>query len=145
MLFSDYSNSIKKARKATINIVALFFIVFALADVSVLQAYHGNELVGIPAEHHNVQDNDCIAEKTQLNSSHDKQTRISAHNQHNNSNEDCSGEGECLAGCSHIIVSYFVFNPCLQYEIIKPQPTSFHENTIPKSEPTAIFHPPKTA
>ncbi len=143
MFFLKQQNFVKKIKGATIYVVALFFIVFALADLSVLQAYHGNENVGIPAEHHTYQDDDCSQEKP-LDSTQSEQPSISSHDEHHNQDDDCSDKGECLAGCSHIIVSYFVFNANVFSEVRQTQESLFYENTTPKSEPTSIFRPPRT-
>lgn len=135
-------------KKATIYSLALFIIVFALADVSILQAYHGNESLGILPTHHTEEKIDCEFEVnsaynfTDLN---ETDTPFFIDHQHN-SDTDCPGESECLASCSHIIICYFVFNTDeLLSKYRQPRNPSFQENTTPKSEPADIFHPPKAA
>lgn len=46
------SKSQIKLRNRIKSLVAFLFVIYALADVSVLQAYCGNEALGIPPAHH---------------------------------------------------------------------------------------------
>lgn len=41
-----------KIRRKLISLTALLFVIYALADVSILQVYCGNEALGIPPAHH---------------------------------------------------------------------------------------------
>jgi hypothetical protein len=144
-MFFYRQNFIKTLKKATVYSVALFIVVFALADVSVLQAYHGNESIGIPPAHHSTQENDCPAELTQTGTDQTNADTPFLTNHNHNSDEDCSGEGECLASCSHIVVGYFVFEPFVYCETTLNQNSLHRENTTPKSELSAIFRPPQIA
>lgn len=44
-------------------VLALFFVMYALADISFLQVYCGNESIGIPPQHHIADRNDDISTK----------------------------------------------------------------------------------
>lgn len=145
MISFDRQHFIKTIKKAIVYSVALFIIVFALADVSILQAYHGNESMGIPPSHHTAQENDCPDELTQMRTDQTNSDTAFFTNHDHNSEQDCSGEGECLASCSHIVVGYFVFEPFIYSETPLSQNSLHREDTTPKSEPTSIFRPPQTA
>lgn len=131
----------KRLRSAVIYCVALFLMIYVLADVSVLETIHGSEIVGIPALHHSVDEHGCVL--SQSESSQSEQASFSETDEHN-SNEDCSGEGECLV-CSHIVVSYVDFNLSQLGELKAPQPIIYYECDKPKSASFDIFHPPKSA
>ncbi|MCB1024680.1 MAG: hypothetical protein KDB79_09835 [Acidobacteria bacterium] len=132
-------------KKATVYSVALFIVVFALADVSFLQAYHGNESMGIPPAHHTGQENDCPEELNQKKTIQTNSDATFFTNHDHNSEKDCSDEGECLASCSHIVVGCFVFESFVCCETPLSQNSLHRENTTPKSELSAIFRPPQIA
>ena len=50
-MFSQSRSQIKLTNRVT-SLVAFLFVIYALADVSVLQIYCGNEALGIPPSHH---------------------------------------------------------------------------------------------
>lgn len=135
----------QKIRKAINSVVAVFFVIYILADVSVLQIVHGSENVGIPPQHHSVDADGCLSRNNRSSTHESKQASFSQTDKHHNSDEDCSDEGECLASCSHIIVSYFAFNPPIDLENGITHNPLDRENTTPMSEPSDIFHPPQIA
>ena len=136
---------IKRSKKAVIYLVALFFVLYVLADVSVLQAVHGSEVMGIPPAHHSADMSGNKPGEVSRESDRKDQLSFSKADEHGDANEDCNDDDNCLAGCSHIVVSYFVFASRSTVEIKQNQNILRHENTIPMSEPSDIFHPPKTA
>ena len=145
MKLNNCQNIFKLMKKVTIHSVALFIIVFALADVSILQAYHGNETLGIPPAHHSEQKADCGDKILEIKKDGTTSDTPFFTNHDHNSETDCQGEGECLASCSHVIVSYFGFN-ANQFKVDSTlQNPLSHEVTSPKSEPADIFHPPQLA
>lgn len=145
MLLGEGQQFLKRTKKATISVVALLLVLYVLADVTILQVVHGSESLGIPAQHHLVDDDGCNSVETNSSFNPQTQTSISTADDHHNSNEDCSGEGECLASCSHIIVSYFRFASS-SFVVARNRPIMIHsEETAPKSHPTEIFHPPQLA
>ena len=145
MTLDNRHKLIKKVKKATIYLVAVLLVLYVLADVSVLQIIHGSENVGIPASHHSIDEDGCLDRDPQSNSTQSTQANLSKTDEHHNSDEDCSDEGECFASCSHIVVSYFSFNSSPLSEIRTGQSIVHYENRKPKSDPSDIFHPPQTA
>jgi len=131
-------------RKAAINAVALLLVLYVLADVSVLQIVHGNEVVGIPARHHLVDDDGCNSLISQPGSKSESQASFRRADSHQ-SDEGCFGGDECLASCSHIVVSYFHFASTSLLEAWNTSLIIANEDTAPKSLPSDIFHPPQFA
>ncbi|MGI8543955.1 MAG: hypothetical protein ACR2MD_10835 [Aridibacter sp.] len=144
MISLNRHNFIKTLKKATVYSVALFIVVFALAEVSILQAYCGNESIGIPPAHHTEQIKDCPDEVSQTNTVRtDSDNSFTNHNHNSEDNDDCNDE--CLGNCSHIILGYFEFLPFISKETKQVENPLFYENTIPNSESTSLFRPPQTA
>lgn len=140
----DWHNFIKSLKKATIYSVALFIVVFALAEVSILQAYCGNEAIGIPPAHHTDQKKDCPDEISQTNTvKTDSDNSFTNHNHNSDDEDDC--DEECLGNCAHVILGYFEFLPFISEETKQVQKPLFYENTILTSDPTSLFRPPQTA
>jgi hypothetical protein len=135
----------EKAKRMAVYLVALFLMLYVMADVSVLQAIHGSEIAGIPPAHHATENPRETPEELSLAPNNEHGAGLSNSDSRNNSNEDCSDADNCLASCSHIIVSYFVFANHSGAEIKQLQDTFFRENMTPKSEPSDVFHPPETA
>ncbi len=140
----DIKKFIKIIKKATVYSVALFIVVFALAEVSILQAYCGNEAIGIPPAHHTEQIKDCPDEINQTNTvKTDLDNSFTNHNHNSDDEGDC--EDECQGNCTHIILGYFEFLPFISKETKQVQNPLFYENTIPTLDPTSLFRPPQTA
>lgn len=59
------SKSQIKLRNRITSLVAFLFVIYAVADVSVLQAYCGNEMLGIPPAHHVSEEGESAASSTQ--------------------------------------------------------------------------------
>lgn len=145
MVLSEGQQLLKQTKTAAISVVALLLVLYVLADVTILQIVHGNESVGIPAPHHLIDHDGCNSLENNSSSNLQTQSSISTADDHHNSNEDCSGEGECLASCSHIVVSYFRLASS-SFVMAWNRPIAIHaEETAPKSHPSDIFHPPQTA
>ncbi len=146
MNFINRQNFAKALKKATVYSVALFFVVFALAEVSILQAFCGNEAVGIPPSHHITQETeDCPVELTKNDFNHENSKSPSVTSHNHDTDEDCFGETECLGCCSHVTISQFVFHQYVALNFKNIPNILFYENNIPKSELTSVFRPPQTA
>lgn len=145
MRFKSGQNLKNTLKMAISDILAIAIIVFALADISVLQAYHGNETLGIPAEHHQTQESNCAQENTRKSLDEQRTDIISRHGDQHEPDGGCAGEAECLAGCSHSVIGFFVLNTNDFPEIILSKNSIIHEETDSKSAPSDIFHPPQKA
>lgn len=90
-------------RRLAVKLFAAFIVVYALADVSVLQAYCGNETVGIPAAEHQPKTDTPNADTHDPKGSNHVD-RLN-HLPDSQDEEPCSGDQECFGSCSHLVVS----------------------------------------
>lgn len=127
-------------RLRLIQLIALLFVIYAFADITVLQAYCGNESVGIPPAHHLSKNSSDSAEKEQ-------QTEIEQDNLHESHNQeefpqDCNDE--CCFCCStHVVISNFAFEPSIfESEINQITPISY-ENKHSNTALYYLFRPPQ--
>ena len=105
MVVNRSKSQIRLRNKLT-SLVAFLFVLYAVADVSVLQAYCGNEAVGIPPAHHftkTARDPDSRSATKSI------QTRLQSDGeprQGNDPTQDCDDD-TCFCCCSHVIAGYF--------------------------------------
>lgn len=121
--------------------VAAFVIAYALADVSVLQAYCGNETVGIPAAEHQTQLNVANADTHDPRGSVHMDRRES--NPNSESEEPCTGEEDCFGSCSHIVVSRITIDLSQSISIIDREKISSYPDRYLARGPSSPFHPPR--
>lgn len=101
---SDRVKSQIKLRNRIVSLVAFLFVIYAIADVSVLQAYCGNEALGIPPAHH-------IAEKADDVSAAEHDTYFVSADHHNGQSEDeheYDHQHECFCWHQTVVSSYFL-------------------------------------
>lgn len=109
--------------------VTLLFVIYAFADISVLQAYCGNEAVGIPPAHHLLHDENEHNEDSE----------------HHNDTEQ--GNHEHLSFCSsNIAFDSFIFEflPVIFTEI-NTQHSITYENKHSNTGLHYLFRPPRIA
>ncbi len=125
-------------------LVALFFVLYALADLTVLQEYCGNETLGIPSYAQQIQAKNRMVDNTtnsqtvlfSSSSSHEEQTP-----------ESPASDEECFCCCSHTTLS---FNPIKsvvrEISTIKQSESNFSENRLKSdSHLPQLYQPPKFA
>jgi len=126
--------------KRGISRVAVFlFVVYALADSTVLQAYCGNENIGIPAAHHIRKPKVETAESVRAIQSDSHQSPTD-----HDSDQPCADD--CLSGCSHLIVGSFfidIADPLAYSQKISTPVT--YESKYSHSNVACLFRPPRTA
>lgn len=124
------------------SLVALLFVIYALADVSILQAYCGNEAVGIPPAHHISNSASTTKDYENRNFASSRTDSGEKSRQNGSPNQDCTDEA-CFCCCSHVIPGYFVFPStkmmCISRECRQSSYTSRHTN----SNLTYFFRPPR--
>lgn len=121
-------------------LIALLLVLYALTDITVLQAYCGNEAVGIPPAHHLVKNNQDSTEK-EFQFQENQNTLSKSHNQEE-SPEDCSDEC-CFCCSSHSILNYFRFESKM-FEVKLAQTNSLsYENNHSNTELHYLFRPPR--
>jgi hypothetical protein len=122
-------------KRIFIKCVALFFVIYALADVSILQAYCGNESVGIPPAYH--------FSKEKNDSTEDIADNFQQPHEQKDSEQDC-GDDCCICSSHVVINSYNVESSLVKLAKIAPKTTSY-ENRYPNSELRNLFRPPQIA
>lgn len=101
---SDRLKTNIKLRSKIVSLVAFLFVIYAIADVSVLQAYCGNEAVGIPPAHH-ISGNGSSAfsgeqEKNFISADHDQRQSDDEH--------EYDHQHECFCWHQTVVSSYFL-------------------------------------
>lgn len=129
-------------KRRAIKFLAAFFVLYAMLDISVLQAYCGNETLGIPP----------YAAQLRLNSEMSLQSSvrekgiagISQSPDKERSGDGPLSEDACFCCCSHTTLSVNLLAP-----LAKPPDTSASEsnfskkNLLPDSHPSPHYQPPK--
>lgn len=83
--------------------IAFLFVIYAVADVSVLQAYCGNEMVGIPPAHH-------ITENLDSDASVERPNRVISTDPHRQPDDghEYDHQHECFCWHQTVISSYWL-------------------------------------
>jgi hypothetical protein len=129
----------KKTAKNWTRILSLFFLLYALSDVSVLQVYCGNEALGIPPDHH-ISDSGHHASETR--DAPCKAGQSSCKNIPNDHDYDHQHQCFCWQQAT---VPYYSFELSSAAKIAAEPPTVFHEVRHTNSAISYLFRPPKTA
>lgn len=133
-------------KKLALRILAALFVLFVLAEVSVLQAYCGNESIGIPSADHLANlDIDTIADsEPQFLVTETEPLCPNGLSSTSDPDSQCHGHAECFGSCSHIVVSAFwVKFKHVPLELPSPRINSYTSGYIP-TDLTPLFHPPKS-
>lgn len=129
-------------KRKTSRLVALLFVVYALADISVLQQYCGNEAVGIPSYARQMQAKNRTVDKT----ADSQNVYISSHSpQEEQTPESPASDEECFCCCSHTTLG---FNPIKSVARVvsfaKQSEANFSEHRlISDSHLPQLYLPPK--
>lgn len=140
MIFGIAKFQVKIKHKLT-SLAALLFVIYALADVSVLQAYCGNEAVGIPSAHH-VSNSEREKGKENQKFASGRSESDEKSRQNDVPSQDCPDEA-CFCCCSHVIPGFFVLPStkitCISRECRQDSYTSGYAT----SSLTYFFRPPR--
>jgi hypothetical protein len=139
---SERQNILRVSKRGASRLLVFLFVLYALADISVLQIYCGNEAIGIPPAHH-------LTRVKEANDNYtDKMIRMQGADDHKSpvddqSDSDCNDE--CFGGCAHIILGRFFFEPTelIDSQIVSSSRT--YENKYSNSNLTHLFRPPQSA
>lgn len=130
-------------KRCLIKLVAVFFVVYALADVTVLQAYCGNESVGIPPAHH-LSNSTSVMDPSRppVTDGEDQERFFSTHQ---STDEPCSGDEECFCCCPHVTVGFELryVKPTTPEPIFTAIVPNYDEHVNP--DPSLPFDPPRRA
>lgn len=126
-------------KRGLFRVAVFFFVVYAFADSTVLQAYCGNEALGIPAAHHTKPPK--VEKIASLQA-----TQSDSHQSPTDHDSEKPCEDDCLSGCSHLIVgSFFIDIPdSLAYLQKIPTPVTY-KSKYSHSNVAYLFRPPRTA
>lgn len=94
-------------RRAT-RLLAAFFVLYAFADVSVLQAYSGNETIGIPSYARQLQIEKLKSKKTDAPVAAQAATDFSGSPGEQLPPDPHSSEENCFGCCSHVLLGFNV-------------------------------------
>ncbi len=124
----------------TIKCVSLLFMLFALADASILQVYAGNHSVGIPPAHHFSAHHDDGGEFEHSSPDRDDDS------QHSDDQSDEDYHEHLSFSSTYIIAQTFLFEPNLVFseEKITNSVNSYHSK-YSNSAVTNLFRPPRIA
>jgi len=135
---------LSKIKYSLVRLIALLFVIYALADVSILQAYCGNESAGIPPAHHFSQKTGSpIKEIAGTYAENQKELREQSR-QGNQSPHEWDEEA-CFCCCSHVVVGYFAVSLAFNtHTSSDPQPDTY-VSRYSNSTLSNFFRPPRTA
>ena len=129
--------------KRTISyVLALFFVVYAFADITVLQVYCGNEMVGIPPYAQQIQ----IKQKSKKTNSSTVADSSSSSRQEQTPDLPVSEES-CFCCCSHTTIGFnSIQSVVLEILPTKQSKSNFSENRLKSnSHLPQLYQPPKFA
>lgn len=133
----------KTVKRFATQCVAVLFVMYALADISVLQAYCGNESVGIPPSHH-LAKSTADSESSKSSVKEDQSYFNHCTEGEQDSPEDCNDDC-CFCCSSHVTISYFAMQPTETVVLPLAQDSSSFENKHPNSGLAYLFRPPRIA
>ena len=100
-MFGQSKSQIKLRSRIT-SLVAFLFVIYALADVSVLQVYCGNEALGIPPAHHMTEEGDPASSTQHGN----YVTSADSEQPQSPDEHDYDHQHECFCWHQTVVVSY---------------------------------------
>lgn len=131
-------------KMAAIKVLAAFLILYALADVSVLQAYCGNEAIGMPPADHllNRTSEDFKVFKTDTVKSHGSESV--SRSSRSDVESPCPGDAECFGNCPHIVISLTLVDLESRSTVPDRSDIPWYNSRFTQSDLTPLFHPPKS-
>jgi hypothetical protein len=134
-------------RRAT-QLLAAFFVLFAFADVSVMQAYSGNETVGILTFARQLQIEKLKSKKTGAPVVALAATNLSGSPSEQLPPDPHSSEENCFGCCSHVLLG-FSLAESIEREVLPTKITAsnFSDRERPQSDShlQQLYQPPKSA
>ncbi len=127
----------KSKAKTFTRILALFFLVYALSDVSVLQVYCGNEALGIPPDHHMLDSGHRTMRQNESTCS-----AAPADCDEVPGGSDYDHQHQCF-NWQQAGVAYYTFEQTPVVKITAAQPALFLEERHSNSAIFYLFRPPK--
>ena len=133
-----------KWKRTISRVLALFFVIYACADITVLQVYCGNEMVGIPPYAQQIQ----IKQKIKKTNSPTVAVAGSSSSSRQEQTPDLpTSEESCFCCCSHTTIGYnSIQSVVLEILPTKQSKSNFSENRLKSnSHLPQLYQPPKFA
>lgn len=134
-------------KRVASRLLALLFVIYAFADISVLQAYCGNEAVGIPPYAQQIQNNHRNQET--VNSVSVRTVSDASQSSHEDDAPNLpTGDEECFCCCPHTLLGLNLRESVRQTILsVKPQSTANFSLKHLRSDNhlTELFRPPRVA
>jgi len=141
MMAGISSKRLKIGKTVVTRLLAAFFLFYALADVSILQAYCGNEAVGIPPAHHQKESNDVITEAS--SSSTSDSVEVSRGSSSESDPRCCTDE--CFCCCPHVTTPMRITASKISPVVSITSKPEFELDPLITGDGSKLFHPPKLA
>lgn len=137
-------------RRGLTRLAALLFVVYALADVTVLQAYCGNEAIGIPPAHYlsknTVVENSGIAVSRPSKYLTSMGRKLDGPYRQGGDPSQNRDDASCFCCCSHAIAGSFTILSYISTNIRpRPSQSDSYIGRYSNSSLTQLFRPPKSA
>lgn len=134
----------KSLKSTAVKALAVFFVLYALAEVSVLQAYCGNENVGIPPTIHISQNGNSFQEPTDQSIDTNQMQVGSRSGSDSDTDPSRSCDEECFGNCAHLTVPFASANCSSRAEFpINVSIGIEYDDRLVTSDFPPFFHPPK--
>jgi len=127
-----------------VRLVALLFVIYVLADVSILQAYCGNESAGIPPAHHFSQNTGNTLQRVDGVSA-ENQTEVRKQSGQDNQTLHDWDEEACFCCCSHVVAGYFAVTLDFNTHALSDTQPDTYVSTYSNSTLSNFFRPPRQA
>lgn len=127
-------------RRMSTRLLALFILLYAVADVSVLQVYCGNEALGIPPDHHMSDLGHDLAQLTDNPCSDADQADC----QQVPDDHDYDHRHQCF-GWQQVVVAFYSFELGSAAKFTRVHPPVFYQDLHTNSALSHLFRPPRTA
>lgn len=129
-------------KRRTVILLAAFFVLYAVLDISVLQAYCGNETLGIPPYAAQLR---LESERSKSVSGEDAFAGVSHSSDEEPSNETPSSDDACFCCCSHTTLAVNLLAPVTKRPANRVASTSNFPNKDLHSDshPSPHYQPPK--
>jgi hypothetical protein len=129
-------------KRVASRLLVFLFVLYALAEVSLLQTYCGNESIGIPPAHH-FNSASLVSKANPNDPAEMKSADDPGLPTDRESNESCNDE--CLGSCGHMMVGLFFFEPASFTYSVRYSTTAHYENKYSNSNLTHLLRPPQSA
>ena len=140
---ADRKNSVFVWKRAATRVLAAFLVLYALSDVTVLQAYCGNELTGIPPASLVVRTTEATVFQNSTSSASAKSSfNYQSDNDHSSRT---AAAHDCFCYCSHVLIENISLELPTISEAQKTARATSVQADYRSSTLTYLFRPPRFA